>query len=185
MEDDELGLDDDLDNEGEPGSDAAASDGALPSDDESGSKESKRVNDLTSKWQKAEARAKKAEAALAKSKPESDAGAAPAVAPEVSEWIEAQREFARERALNSDPRLAEYGLTADDIAGDTPAEVKASVKRQIDLINSIETKVRQRLLIEHGLSPEVPGGGRTERLDIDGMSEKDFDQLVARSKNRL
>lgn len=182
--DDLDGLEEDTDT-GDDGADAGSDDG--DADDAPPPKESKRVSDLTSKWQKAEARAKKAEAALAKSRkqPASDDQADDARGAEAQEWIEAQREFARERAFTSDARLAEYGLTSEDITGDTPGAMRDGVKRYVALIDAIETKVRNRVLADHGLTPDTPGGGKEERLDFASMSDEDFEKQVRRAKSHL
>jgi hypothetical protein len=182
---DDLDQFDDLeDNEGEPGSDDGdAGVDAPPAGDKPGAAESKRVSDLTSKWQKAEARAQKAEKLLAaKAATQGDADKAPEAPAPSDMWVEAQREVYAERLLDRYPRLTEYGLDIEDITGQTPAEMKASVKRHIDRINAIETKARTNLLIEHGLSPEVPGGGTTRGVDVAAMADADFEKLVQRTK---
>lgn len=152
--------------------------------------ESKRINDLMSRAQKAEARADKAEKALeasaAKDQGQRSEGQAPAkdgdADPTREEWISAQREFLRERALNSDARFEEYGIGLDDLTGDTPAEIKASVKRFQTLIDAVETKARTRLLQEYGLNPEIAGQAMDPKVDIDGMSESDFNKLVDKAR---
>lgn len=153
-------------------------------------KESKRINDLMSMAQKAEARAAKAEKALkdlqAGDKGKGSGGDAPAPAsdsdPAREEWISAQREFLRERALGSDARLEEYGIGLDDITGDTPAAIKASVNRYRTLIDAVETKARTRLLQEYGLNPEISGQAMDPKVDIDGMSTDDFNKLVEKAR---
>lgn len=186
---DDLDLFDDL--EGDPSGagsgEAGDGDGAPPAQGSNApaDAESKRVNALMSKWQSEQERNKKLQARLdeLEKAATSDGAPTPAPDPEREAWMEAQRDFARERGLNADPRLAEYGLTSDDITGTTPTEIKASVKRWTDVIDAIETKARNRVLAEHGLAPEVTGGGAPPKLDIAGMSDDDFDQLVRKAKN--
>lgn len=149
----------------------------------------KRVNDLMSNWQKEQARANRLQGELDKLKSQKPSdqkpeGQAPAADPDPTreEWISAQREFLRERALNSDGRFEEYGIGLDDLTGDTPAEIKASVKRFQTLIDAVETKARTRLLQEYGLNPEIAGQAMDPKVDIDGMSTDDFNKLVEKAR---
>jgi hypothetical protein len=187
VSDEELDQFDDLDGDDPSGSGSDGDDaGAPPAQGKAPeSKESKRVNDLMGKWQSEQERNKRLQAQLdeLKGKKTTDGDGQPAPDPEREAWIEAQRDFARERGLNSDPRLADYGLTSDDITGNTPAEIKASVKRWTDVIDAIETKARNRVLAEHGLSPEVAGGSAPKVPDVASLSDDDFEALVRRAKN--
>jgi hypothetical protein len=186
-EQDDLDLFDDLDENDSSGAGSDGDEAGAPpaKGDAPAAAESKRVNDLMSKWQKEQERNKRLAAELdeLKGKATQDGAPAPAPDPEREAWLEAQRDFARERGLNTDPRLAEYGLTSDDITGTTPTEIKASVKRWTDVINAIETKARNRVLAEHGLAPEVSGGEPAQKLDIAAMNDDDFENLIRRTKN--
>lgn len=189
MDDENVDMFDDLG--GDAGGADAGSDSGEAGTDAPPPKESKRISDLMSAAQKAQARANKAEArvkALEAAKSESGSQSddtAPARDErdeERQEWVSAQREFLRERALNSDARLEEYGISADDIAGSTPAEIKASVKRYQALIDAVETKARNRLLLEYGLNPEIAGQAMDPKVDIGAMSDDDFEKLVQKTK---
>lgn len=185
MDDDNMDLEDlggdDLPGSGSGGDDAPPADG-----DAAGSKDSKRVNDLMSKWQTEQSRANAAEARIRELEGKKTRGDSKDKGrdPEVQQWIEAQVEFARDRAFNSDPRLARFGLTAEAVAGATPAEMAASVKRYSTLIESIETKVRNEVLADNGLVPDGDGAGGTSRqsTDFGAMSDEDFEKAVRRGR---
>lgn len=192
MDEDEKDLlDEDLDEseESDESSDSGSDDSAPPSDDDSKDEGEKgRINDLMSKWQKAEARAKKAEAALkARSKPDSqDEGAADGGKPEGNEFLDFQRQAVREQLFNADPRFKEVGLTVEAITGDTLAEMKASAKAQLALIASIETRARNKVLREHGLEPEVSTGAATEKATNFGeMSQEEFEKFLQKRDSQL
>ncbi len=143
--------------------------------------EGKRINDLMSKWQAAEARAKKAEDALNK---KGDAGGAEAGGgnTELQQYIELFREQAREQAYRSDPRLAEYGIEVSSITGSTPSEMAESVKRAGALIDQMAQRIRDDVLKKHGLSPEVTSKPTGGRKSFDQMSDEEFEKELARAK---
>lgn len=146
----------------------------------------KRIRDLMSKWQKAEARAKALEAKVSKPKGAPEAAADQGAGngnPEAQQWIELMREQARETVYGSDPRFAEYGLDRGLIAGTTPAEMQASAKRLKELVDRLETNMRSSLLQSHGLSPEVKSGAPRKGKSFDSMSEDEFNKELARIKS--
>lgn len=182
--------DTDLENvlDDEPGDDSAGNDSDAgqgpdqdaPADDN----KDKRINDLMSKWQKAEARAKELEAKL----PKPDAGGAkdkPAeISGEVQQWIESARAQARDQVYASDPRFAEYGLDRGSITGATPAEMADSARKMTELFDQLESKVQQSVLRKHGLSPEVkssPAGGKTKSYSE--MSQEEFEKELSKVKS--
>lgn len=161
--------------------------GAPPDTGSPEGSDSKRINDLMSNWQKAEARAQKAEALLA-----SQAAAAPGSrgdrgqpAKPVDEWLEYNRRLVRESLYTREPRFERYGIGPDSIEGATPAEMQASFDRQKALVEKIETKARNDALAEHGLVPELAGGlGGSEPADFASMSTDEFEKFVARQAAR-
>lgn len=171
---------DELDTNGYPIADPAEPEGeAVNAGDDQ-----KRVNDLMSKWQKAEARANAAEAR--EQVLVTAAAAAPGGTPDVGnpeQWIALLREQARDQIYRSDPRLARYGIEASAIQGGTPDQMRASLASQAVLIDRIEGQVSSDVLKKHGLNPDLKGGGRPPTTpDITKMSEADFDALVASVK---
>lgn len=182
MADDDLDLQDDLDDDTDTGSadgsDAGQDAPPASKPDGDGDKGADRVNDLMSKWQRAEARAKRAEKALAATKQGGDRDAGDDMPPAVRQWVDAAREQAREQFHATDPRLAEYGIPSSSITGTTPDEMRASLKTYSNLIDGIETKVRRRLMTEHGLVAEQVGSSPQQDLDFASMSDAEFEKHV-------
>lgn len=193
MDDEDQDLtNEDLDEEEESQDSDSGSDNSAPPDDEgSDSKGEKgRVDDLMSKWQKAEARAKKAEAALASAKAPADVKqgdkAADGGDAGSNEFLDFQRQSARENLFNQDPRFKEYGLSIDDISGNTLAEMKASAKAQRALIDGIETRARNKVLREHGLDAEVATGAASEKTpSFSEMSQEEFEKFMKQRDSLL
>lgn len=161
------------------GSDDAPQDEGTPDP-----KDSKRIDDLMSKWQKAEAENAKLKAQLAAGTAQADgANGGEGSAEPSNEFIEFQRELVRKGIFESDPRLATYGLDATAIAGTTVAEMQASLDRQRKLIDSVETKARQKALREHGIAPDAGSGsgGAAKPVDYASMSAEDFEKAVAKA----
>lgn len=186
--DTDLDLDlDDTDLDGSPdgdGEDADAS-GAPPSDnpaDRDGN-ESKRISDLTSKWQKAEARAKKAEAALKTKETPADKDGEQ-IPEAIRRWMDAAKGAARDRYFNADKRFAEYGLELALIDGEEPDEMQASAKRLSALIDAVEQKARERVLEEHGLSAESVGSAPATKVDFGSMSDEEFMKFLNKRDGR-
>lgn len=145
----------------------------------------KRVNDLMAAFRREQARANKAEAALAKLNPQAptagqpEAGSAPA-AGQLEEYLSLARESAREQLFKSIPELAEAGLTASDIAGTSVEEMRASALGHQKLIQGIATRTRQNVLAEHGLTADIGGSGaRSEPKDWSLMPKDEFEKAVA------
>lgn len=187
---DDQDLFNDTGDEGETGTGSDGGDAdALPTgqDLKDGSKDSKRINDLMSRAQKAEARAEKAEktlkAAGSKSS-DADAGnaAPPAVIPpEIAQWLETAKDAARERIYNADTRFAKYGLDLALVDGEKPDEMRSAASRLSATIDVIESKVRNEVLVEHGLTPAAAGGSTAPKMgDIATMSDEEFEKLVRR-----
>jgi hypothetical protein len=147
--------------------------------------ESKRVDDLMSKWQKAEERAKRAEAALAKSKDGSaPTGERRSKPPEgVDEWMSVAREFAVDQVYRSEPRFERYGIERSRLSGSTPQEIRENAETLTKLVDAIETRARNDALLEHGITPDSAGGGVSTKLaNVASMPEDEFEALVAQAK---
>ena len=180
------GLQDDLEMvDGDEDADDAASSGSDSTDAPQDPKD-KRINDLMSKWQSAEARATAAEAKVAAPK-DGDAGddSAPASSekPVADEgFAEILRDAARDALFASDPRLKRFGFKPDVIAGTTAAEMRESMAKQVAILDAVEGKVRNEVLAEHGLTNDAAGGGSEKPQNFAEMSSEDFLALVDRVK---
>jgi len=179
-------LDDDLDLDGEDDElDSGSDNSAPPDENESPTGEDKRVNDLMGKWQKEQAENAKLRAEIdafkAPDKPAKRDAPQGNVADDGSaEFVQFTRETARNALFGSVPKLAQYGLKSDDIAGSTLDEMKASLKASMKLVEGIETRARNQVLAEHGLDPEVSTGASSEKTpDFSKMSDKEFDEWEA------
>jgi hypothetical protein len=177
---DDLGIDTDADSgtDSDEGPDARA-EGETGEDGEKGRKRT-REDDLMSKWQSEQAKNKRLEARLAALEAQSKGGDKGAeIPPDVRQWMDAARDAARERFYEMDPRLAEYGIPASSITGDTPDQMRASVKAYRDLIDSVETKARNKVLAEHGIVAESVGSSRFTSKDFVSMSDEEFDKVIS------
>lgn len=185
MDEQEFDLDngeelDDLEESG--ATDEGGEDAPPTTDNDNSESESKRIADLMSKWQKAEARAQKAEAALGKKSGGQTKGKK-ASTDFMSEFEAFAREDARARLFNSDPRFAKYGLEPSVIAGESIEDMQASAQRQIKMLDSLESRIRNEVLTEHGLDAGVSGagkGGGSSLPDFGSMSDEDFEKLIQR-----
>lgn len=181
MDEDEL-QDDQLEGGQTPEGDASGSDNsAPPSETPAPQADSKRVDDLMSKWQSEQARANR----LQKELDAARAGGGSQGAPQgdadgsMDEFREFARENARNQLFGSDPKLAAYGLKAEDITGSTIAEMRESLRKHQKLIDGVETQARNQILAEHGLSPEVATGASTENAPkFSQMSDEEFDKFL-------
>ncbi len=184
MEDDEL-QEDLLDTDGDNEDSADESGSAPPQTESKPEDESKRVNDLMGKCQAEQARANKLEAQLKAA----DSGDEGTQGNESDADLESFKDFARENAritlFNSDPRLVEYGLAPEDIAGSTLEQMQASVKKHQKLVGGIEGRARNKILAEHGLDPEVATGASSEKAPtFSTMSDKEFSEVLAQRDSR-
>jgi hypothetical protein len=191
MDEDELQADQ-LDTDGDDDAADSGSDNSAPPDNAQAPKgEGKRVNDLMGKWQAEQARANRLERELAaargtKSTDQADDTQGDNGAAEVDEFKEFARENARTTLFNSDPRLAEAGLSVEDIAGTTLTEMRASVKKHLKVVDGIEGRLRNKLLAEHGLDPDVATGQGTEKApSFSTMTDKEFNDYLAARDSRL
>ena len=181
---DEDGLQDDLDDEAstDGGSedsqsgDAGAAD-KPKGDESSGVSEAQRR--LQSERDQERARANKAEKELKSLKAASANGQGESGIPtNVNEWIVAAQENQRKALFAEYPEFSTYNIDAALIVGDTPAEMRASAKSLSEFVATLQGKVRQSVLVEHGFTPEPQSSQVTGRKDYATMDSKDFDKLV-------
>lgn len=172
---------DDLDDQSGGSQDDASAPGG--NDAPAAASDSKRINDLMSKWQSAEAKATRLDAELARLKAQApgprnggDRQAKPA-----DEWADFHRSMVRDQLYASEPRFARYGIESTSIEGSTPAEMQASFARHKALVEKIETAARNQILSEHGLVPDLNSAPeRGEPVDFARMSSKEFEEYLSK-----
>lgn len=175
---------DDLE-DGDEGLDSAEDgDSESPStEDKSQKSTDKRIRDLQSKADQETARANKLEKRLAdlqkamtdsdaeesNPKPKGDGDATNAVV----------LDMARMFAYQQNPKLAEYGLSSSDLTGSSPSEIAESASELLSRFGKIETQVRNKVLAENGLAPEVDAGSPPPpKRDFSNMSSEDFQKVL-------
>jgi hypothetical protein len=180
---------DDASDESETGTESRSPEGSAGSagGDES-PKPDKRINDLMSKWQSAQARAEAAEKRLAEletgTSTPSD-GKLPDTNPEVRVFLDQILEGEIDRVYGADPRLAAYGIDRLALWAPTPAEVKANAERMKALVDRMETQIENRVMQRHGVSPGVAGGRTSKPRDWASMSSDDFEKVLAEERRRF
>jgi len=179
------------DDEGEGQSeDSGSTEGGSESSDGSTPKASdKRISDLQSKADKETARANKAEArlkALEAALKEGDAEGSKSPAAAGGNIADAAiLDMARMFAYQQNPKLAEYGISMADLNGDTPSDVARNATELVARFEKIETQVRNRVLADQGLAPEIDGGSpAAPSRDFSKMSKEDFDKVVDAALNK-
>ena len=162
------------------GLDDSAEDG-LSEDPKTPKSPDKRISELQSRADKETARANKAEARL-KALQETMQAPDPDVRNPVSgdAASDAILDMARIFAVQQNPKLAEYGLSASDLSGSTPSEVARAAAELVARFEKIETQARNKVLAQNGLSPEVDAGTPPPPTrDYSAMSKEDFDKVLA------
>ncbi len=143
--------------------------------------DAKRLRDLQSRADKAEARANKLQKQLeAQGKSsKNDGKEAGVVPPELQQWLTAAQDSARTRFYESDPRFKAYGVDPALISGATPEEMKGSADRLKKQIDRLETAIRKAILTEHGYVEEPRGGSnKMPKADWAGMSSEAFNKQL-------
>jgi len=139
----------------------------------------KRISDLQSAKDKETARANKAEKqlkALLSASGGDEEPMSPAPAGDVNSAI---LEMARMFAVQQNPKLAEYEITASELSGNTPAEIAKSAAELVAKYEKIETRARNKALAANGLAPELEGAGAPPKdRDFSTMSREDFKKLM-------
>lgn len=183
-------LEDDL-TSSDDGDSTAAGDDAASSDGSGDAGAAGSGGDDLRTWQskadKEAARANKLQKELDALRAASAAGAAPPPAPSrrsngaVDPWVEASKDNFRDELFKSDARFASLGLEPTLITGATPGEMRASFDSLRTSVDRMESGIRTRVLVEHGLEPEVGSGERATGLNYGTMAKEDFDKLVERA----
>ena len=158
------------------GSTDDAQEGAKPEGD-------KRIRDLQSQKDKAEARANKAEAALAKALNAGEGAAKEGSKdPERDALLVELRESSLDAVFGEYAELKSYGIDRNLIEGRTRAEMRESATALVALIKSVATRERNRVLKESGITPEPAGSTRTPPKDWGSMSDEDFEKERAKRR---
>lgn len=137
-------------------------------------KSEKRIRDLQSQLDKAKAENNK----LLKAKEADSDPKAKETDPEVRRWVQAAKDVTRSRVYDSDPRFKEFGIDQTAITGDSPEEMNASAAALLRIIKRIESRTTNKVLREHGFSPEPRNGDRAVKRDYRNMKQDEFDALV-------
>jgi len=161
----------DTENSGEPADDSE--DTAESSGDP---KLDKRIRDLQSKADAAEARANKAESALKKSSVADKGTAGPDVATQA--LMSDLREASLDAIYGENPLLKQYNIDRSFIEGSTRAEIRENAASVVGLIKSVSTKVRNETLAENGLSAPAAGSARKPPVDYGSMQDEEFLKLL-------
>jgi hypothetical protein len=184
--DDDL-LDENTDENGEQDDSAGGEKKPPASPPASDDKSEKRIRDLQSKADAAEAKANRLQRLLNEAlKGEgSEGGTEPPVVSKPRELDAGSAmalELLKETVFLQTPALADSGLTAADLTGYTAQEVRASAASLARKIAETETRIRNKVLAEHGLAPEIAGEGNKPEPDRDfgKMASKDFTELMER-----
>lgn len=155
--------------------DSEESEGTEGSDDKSKSKAQKRISDLQSKADAAEARANKAEQALtAKVRGAGSEGGDPATKALMAEL----REASLDAIYGEFPEFKDFAIDRSSIEGTTRAELRESAVSLVGLIRSVKTKVRNQVLTENGLKAEPSGSNRVKPVDYGSMSDEAFQKVL-------
>lgn len=176
--------------DGDEGEDASADSASQGSESGDAGKDpkstDKRISDLQSAKDKETARAnklqKQLDAIAAASK--GDDVEAPK-APPAGGTDSAILDMARMFALSANPKLAEYGLTAEDLSGDTPSAIAASAAGLVARYEKLETQIRNKVLAENGMAPEIESGAPpAQPRDFSKMSKEDFQKVMDAALNK-
>lgn len=186
-------LSDDLfDNDGDEGDDQ--SEDSDPEKGESGDGKdpkstNKRISDLQSAKDKETARANKLQKqldAIAKAAKEDDAeDSKPPASTGGGSMDNAIADMARMFAFQQNPKLAEYGVSAADLNGATPGEIAQNATELVARFEKIETQVRNKVLADNGMAPEIEGNAPpSQPRDFSKMSKEDFQKVMDAALNK-
>lgn len=183
------GPSDDLFDDGDEGDSSSADSGAAGAesgDSKDPKSADKRISDLQSAKDKETARAnklqKQLDAIAAATKEDGAEVGKPPVTIGGSTVDGAILDMARMFAFQQNPKLAEYGIAATDLNGGTPSEVAQAATELVARFEKIETQVRNKVLADQGLAPEIDSGSApTQARDFSKMSKEDFQKVVAQA----
>lgn len=173
--------DDDLDPEANDQDDDSPDDSDSEDEEDAEPKgDAKRIADLQSKADKAEARANKAENALKALRGEGGTETDPATKALMLEL----REASLDAVYGEFPDLKEYGIQRDLIEGTTRAEMRVNARQLVSLIKNVSTKARNRALADAGVQAEPQGSKRRPPVDYGSMDEETFQKELRRLTGR-
>lgn len=185
---------DDLFDDGDEGEGTSADSGAAGGGDESGDGKTpkstdKRISDLQSAKDKETARAnklqKQLDAILAASKGDDAEGSKPPASAGGNVMDPAILDMARMFAFQQNPKLSEYGVSSSDLNGSTPSEIAQAAAELVARFEKIETQVRNKVLAEQGLAPEIESGAPAKQVrDFSTMSKEDFKKVMDAALNK-
>lgn len=165
--------DDDTAAEGDDG-DGDGADGDKPAGKKPLTGDAKRIADLQSKADKAEARANAAEKALKAAKQGGGGGGDPATQALMAEL----REASLDAVFGEFPQLRDYSIDRSLIEGASRAELREKATELVGLIKSIETKVRNKVLADNGIVAPATGDKVRKAVDYATMSDEDFEKVL-------
>lgn len=139
-------------------------------------KSEKRIRDLQSKADAAEARANKAEAALRAGS--ADKGEGVRGDPATQALMSELREASLDAIYGEYPVLKQYGVERSLIEGGTRTEMREAATSVSNFIKTLSTKVRNEVLSEHGLKAEPAGSTRKAPVDYASMTDEAFTKLL-------
>lgn len=163
----------DTEEENEDGESSEESESEESSTD--GDKSQKRIQDLQSRADKAEARANRLEKAL---KLAGKSGDGEANDPATEALMQELREASLDAVYGEYPDLKKFGIERSLIEGSTRAEMRESATSIVALVKAVATKVRNETLSEHGIKAEPAGATRKPPVDYRSMSDEDFEKLL-------
>lgn len=160
--------------------DTADGDDSAAGDSKAKGAEDKRIRDLQARADKETARANKAEALLAS---RGESGADGSNDPERAALVTELREASLDAVYGEFAELKEYGIDRALIEGATRAQMRESATSLVGLVKGVETKVRNKVLREHGIKAEPAGSARSAPKDYGSMSDEDFEKELARARS--
>lgn len=157
------------------------SSGAAGGDDKDEKAGEETLRKLQSERDKAVAERNKATKALKEMKGVTAKGEGTEVPAEVQEWIVAAKGRTRDALFSANPKFEAYGISPDLIGGESPDEMTASAKSLSEFVDTLEGKVRDNVLEEHGFDPEPRASTRAGNKAYNEMDKKEFDAIVAQA----
>lgn len=169
--------------------DSAQQDAGESGDDKDPKSTDKRISDLQSEKDKETARAnklqKQLDAVLAASKGDDAEVSKPPAQASGGTQDAVILDMARMFAYQQNPKLADYGVSAADLNGSTPSEIAQSAAELVARFEKIETQVRNKVLADQGLAPEIDGAAPPRQpRDFSKMSKEDFQKVMDAALNK-
>lgn len=178
-EHDDLDLDFD-ETEGDEETEEQSSEETRPKGDEAADK---RIRDLQSKADKAEARANQLEKLLAKASGPGEGDTQGSNDPDRAALLQELRDASLDAVYAEFAELKDYGIDRSLIDGRTRSEMREAAAQLVGLIKGVETKVRNRVLRENGIKAEPAGSTRSQPKNWSEMSKEDFEKELERVKS--